>query len=137
MEWIPVKAIAVTKMASQSLIFSFIFYMERIWMSLERVIKALIGLGLSRADAEIYVYVAKKETQTVMNLNKALQYSRNQINFVLRNLVTLGLVKKEGKLFFALPFEEALELLIGKKKQNAESLQENKESLIASCKTEE
>jgi len=33
-------------------------------LSLERVIKALIGLGLLRLDAEVYVYLAKKCPQT-------------------------------------------------------------------------
>lgn len=32
-------------------------------MSLERVMKALIGLGLSRVDAEVYIYIANNSPQ--------------------------------------------------------------------------
>ena len=86
-------------------------------MSLERVIKALIGLGLSRSDAEVYVYLAKKGPQKVVHLSKALIYNKQKINTSLRNLQTKGLVTTANTTFHALPFKEALELLIETEKE--------------------
>ena len=101
-------------------------------MSLERVIKALIGLGLTRIDAEVYVYLAKKEPQPLVNLARSLKYSTHKISTSLTSLITRGLVTANHELFFALPFEEALELLIELEKKKAQTLHENKEELLAS-----
>ena len=101
-------------------------------MSLERVIKALIGLGLSRSDAEVYVYLAKKGPQEVMDLAKALNYVNKKINASLKNLQTKGLVSKDRTIFSALRFEEALDLLIKMEKEQAQELHESKEELLAS-----
>ena len=103
-------------------------------MSLERVIKALVSLGLTRSDAEVYVYLAKKGPQEVMDLAKALNYVNKKINASLTNLRTKGLVSKEGTIFSAIPFEEALEMLIEREKEQAKSIEEIKKELIVSWK---
>ena len=95
-------------------------------MSLERVIKALVGLGLSRSDAEVYVYLAKKGPQEVVDLARALNISKQKTYSSLKNLQTRGLVTKDRTLFSALPFEEALNLLIKTKKEQAQAIQESK-----------
>jgi len=81
-------------------------------LSLERVIKALIGFGLTRVDAEVYVYLAKKGPQKAVDLAKALNINKQKIYASLKNLQTKGLVSKDRTIFSALPFEEALDLLI-------------------------
>jgi len=106
-------------------------------MSLERVIKALIGLGLSRSDAEVYVYLAKKGPQEVMDLAKALNYVNKKINASLRNLQTKGLVSKDRTIFSALPFEEALDLLIKMEKEQAQAMHESKEELLTTWETKD
>ena len=103
-------------------------------MSLERVIKALIGLGLTRLDAEVYVYLAKKGPQKVMDLVKALNFSRKKIYDSLKNLKTKGLVTKDRTMFSALSLEEALDLLIERKKKLANHIQESKKELLATWK---
>ncbi len=99
-------------------------------MSFERVIKALISLGLSRSDAEVYVYLAKKGPQTAVNLAKALNINKQKIYAGFKNLQTKGLVTKDRTLFSALPFEEALDLLIKMEKEQAQLIQESKEELL-------
>ena len=99
-------------------------------MSLERVIKALVCLGLSRSDAEIYVYTAKKGPQTALDLTGALNYSKHQILTSLQTLTRKELVSKDGTIFSALPFEEALELLIRTEKEQAKSIEESRKELI-------
>ena len=109
-------------------------------MSLERVIKALIGLGLSRVDAEVYVYLAKKGPQKIVDLAKALNYRSKTIQGSLRNLQNKGIVKvnlADRLLFHALPFEEALDLLIKMEKEQAQAMHESKEELLASWNTKD
>ena len=100
-------------------------------MSLVRIIKALVSLGLSRVDAEVYVYTAKKGSQKIIDLKQALNYSKLQIAKSLKTLVTTGLMKKDGNSFYAVPFEEALDLLIKLEKKSTNHIQESKNELLS------
>ena len=106
-------------------------------LSLELIIKALVGLGLSRSDAELYVYLAKKGPQKTVDLAKALTYNKREIYSSLRNLQTKDLVTKDHTLFSALPFEEALELLISKEKEKAQAVHKSKDEILVSWETKE
>jgi predicted transcriptional regulator len=46
-------------------------------LSLERVLKTLEGFGLSRTDAEVYVYLAKKGSKKGRELANALQITNS------------------------------------------------------------
>ncbi|TRO45981.1 hypothetical protein E2P65_06545 [Candidatus Bathyarchaeota archaeon] len=106
-------------------------------MSLELIIKALVSLGLSRLDAEVYVYLAKMGSKTVKDLDAALNYSKNQIYTSLRILTAKTLVTKEGIKFSAIPFEETLDLLIEREKKQANNIKESKKELIVNWKNEQ
>ncbi len=101
-------------------------------MSLERVIKALISLGLTRTEAEIYVYISKKGPQKVVDLVGTLNYSKHEISTSLKNLIIKELINKDGISFSALPFEEALELLINREKEQANFMEKSKNELLVS-----
>lgn len=104
-------------------------------MSLERVIQALVGLGLSRVDAEVYVHLAKRGSIERVNLAKALRFSKKKLRESLMNLQSKGIVKgspEDKALFLALPFEQAIELLIKIKTEQAQIMQETKEELLSS-----
>ena len=103
-------------------------------MSLERVIKALVSLGLSRIDAEVYVYIAKKGSRKLIDLDMALNYSKPQISASLNTLTKRSLVNKDDTTFSALSFEEALELLIEQNKEQTQSMKNSKKNLLASWK---
>jgi sugar-specific transcriptional regulator TrmB len=105
-------------------------------MSLERVIKALINLGLSRLNAEVYVYLAKKGPQTAIDLVRAWNCSEQKIYSSLKNLQTKGLIYKDRTMFSAIPLEEALELLIERGKKQANHIQKSKKELISKWKTD-
>jgi len=77
--------------------------------------------------AEFYVYIAKNGPQTAIDLNRALNYSKTQISRGLTNLTGKALVAQDGTTFSALPFEEALELLIEREKEHAQVMNEAKE----------
>ena len=106
-------------------------------MSLERVINALVSLGLTIIAAEVYVYIAKKGKRNVVSLASALNYNRKKIYTSLKNLQTKGLVTKDRTMFSALPFEEALDLLIKMEKEQAQAMHESKEELLASWETKD
>ena len=106
-------------------------------MSLERVIKALIGLGLLRMDAEVYVYLAKKGSRKVVDLARALNINKQKTYASLKNLQTKGLVTKDRTIFSALPFEEALDLLIRMEKEQAQAIHESKEELLTTWETKD
>jgi sugar-specific transcriptional regulator TrmB len=106
-------------------------------MSLERVITALSGLGLSRIDAEVYVYLAKKGPNKVVALARATNINKQKIYSSLKTLQTKGLVTKDRTTFSALPFEEALDLLIKIEKEQAQAMHESKEKLLATWKTKD
>ena len=104
-------------------------------MSLERVIQALVSLGLSRVEAEVYVHLAKKGPIEIGNLASFLKFSTQKLNRSLKNLQIKGIVKRslKGKeLLSALPFEKTIELLIEIKTEQALIMQESKEELLYS-----
>ena len=103
-------------------------------LSLERVIKALIGLGLSIVEAEVYVFLAKKGPLTVETLEKFLNYSKNKIISSLKTLTIKKLVSVKEKEYIAFSFEQALEILIEQEKEKAKALQDNRETLIDTWK---
>jgi len=61
-------------------------------LSLERVIKALTGLGLSRLDAELYVYITKKGPQKIDDLVQAFNIVKHKLNSNAQNLQNKKLV---------------------------------------------
>ena len=103
-------------------------------MSLERVLRALEGLGLERVDAEVYVYLAKKGPQKGLNVADSLKIRKQQLHSILKNLQTKGLVTASPKhpaLFSAVLFEKALELLMEANMEQAKAIKETKEELFA------
>ena len=90
---------------------------------------------LLRIDAEVYVILPKKGPQTVVDLARALDYSTHKISTSLTTLITKGLVNKNDEMFSALPFEEALELLIELNKEQAEAMSESKKELLVNWTT--
>jgi hypothetical protein len=51
-------------------------------------------------------------------------------------LITKGLITKDRTIFSALPFDEALELLIKQEKERAQALDENMKKLLLNWKNE-
>jgi predicted transcriptional regulator len=98
-------------------------------LSLERVIEALTGLGLTRRDAELYVYLAKKGPLKLIELNKCCDFSKVQTSKSINNLKKMGLVTEEHSKFSTITFESALEMLIKKQKQKEDLLVTVKEKI--------
>lgn len=94
-------------------------------------------MGLTRVQAEVYVYLAKKGPKTIDYLIKTLLYNRREIEESLKILQFKGLLTRNQVLFCALPFEEVLTLLIETRKEQAQVVTKKKEELLVNWKKEE
>jgi sugar-specific transcriptional regulator TrmB len=107
-------------------------------MSLERVVKAIMGLGLSEADARVYVFLALNGPHKAKEITKKLSLYKKQLYCSLRNLKDRDVVKATvdyPAIFSAVPFEVALDLLAEIKKEQAQALQEVRDELLSSWKS--
>ena len=95
-------------------------------MSLERVFKTLVSLGLLQTDARVYIFLALKGPEKAPNIVKKLKISKQQIYRSLIHLQDNGMIvasqERKGS-FSALPFEEALKSLIIKEKEQTTKMQ--------------
>jgi sugar-specific transcriptional regulator TrmB len=108
-------------------------------LSLERVLKALIGLGLSQTDAEVYVHLATAGPATARTIVNNLTINKRQIYRSLKALQQKGIASGNDEYpaeFYAVAFEKALDLLLDVKKEQAKSLEASKAELIADFQTE-
>ena len=98
------------------------------------MIKILDGFGFSKADAEVYIYLAKKGPRREIDLSKALKLTEQKLDLILKNLQTKGLVTatvEQSELFLALPFEIVLDQLVKSHIKRASVITENKEEFLA------
>jgi sugar-specific transcriptional regulator TrmB len=98
------------------------------------VIKILEYLGFSKADAQVYIYLAKKGPRREIDLSKALKLTERKVDLILRNLQSKGLVTvtfEQSEIFLAEPFEIVLEKLVKSHIQQASAVTENREKFLA------
>jgi len=107
-------------------------------MSLERIFKALIELGLSQTDACVYIYLATKGSKSANQICDALNIKK-QIIYPsvkkLRNNRIIAVSSRRPLIFYAVPFEEVLDMLIKKKFEQSEEILETKKELVKSWKS--
>jgi sugar-specific transcriptional regulator TrmB len=106
-------------------------------LSLERVIKALVDLGLPRVDAEVYIYIAKNGPLKSREIAKKLKLKKKQLEYSLRNLQDKDIVRAKSKVvaeFVAVPFEEALSLLLEISEEQTEILNKIRKELLSNWK---
>jgi sugar-specific transcriptional regulator TrmB len=104
-------------------------------LSLNRVFKALIELGLSQTDARVYIYLATKGSKSANEICDALKANKQIIYPSLKNLRNNRIITVNSKrplIFSAVPFEEVLDMLIKKKFEQSEEILETKKELVKS-----
>jgi len=107
-------------------------------MSLERIFKALIELGLSQTDARVYIYLATKGSKKANQICDDLNVNKQIIYPSLKNLINKGAITVSSKrpaIFSAFSFEEVLDMLIKKKFDQSEEILEKKKELVKSWKS--
>ena len=108
------------------------------YLSLERVLRTLEGFGLTRVDAEVYVYLAKKGSQKGTDIADALKIRKQQLYSILKSLQDKGVVTaslEHPALFSAVAFEKALDLLLEANMEQAKAIKETKEELLLSWRS--
>ena len=103
-------------------------------MSLERVLKALVGLGLSQMEAEVYLFLAKQGPTTARNTAEALQVFRQQLYPCLRKLRTKEIVTATNQRpcqFSAIPFAKLFDLLVKAHLDEANSTEQNRGVILS------
>ena len=106
-------------------------------MSLNRVLKAIMSLGLKETDAQVYVFLALNGPHKAKDMTNKLSLYKEQLYRSLKNLRDKDVVKTTTgypALFSAIPFDEILDLLTDIKKEQAQALREVREELLSSWK---
>ena len=102
-------------------------------LSKERIIKALKGLGFSDIDIHVYIFLARTGPQKMKEIALTLNLSRSKVDRSLKELQETSIVKTsiENPLeFMAMPFEDVIDLFIEVKREQAKTIQENREDLL-------
>jgi sugar-specific transcriptional regulator TrmB len=103
-------------------------------LSLERVLRTLEGFGLSRLDAEVYVYLAKRGPQNGGAVAVALKIRNRQLHNILKTLQDRGVVSASSRhpvLFSAVGFEEAINLLVDADLEQTKAIKNIQEELLS------
>lgn len=98
------------------------------------MLKALTSLGLSEMDANVYTFLAINGPQKTANIAEELRLQQQPLYQTLENLQSKGVVnstREHSTLFYALPFDRALELLIDAYLKDALSLEQDKNELLS------
>lgn len=106
-------------------------------MSLERICKALIGLGLSETDSRIYIQIAMKGPVKSRTLIEELKIKKQQLYPILKKLVDKKIIQVTNtrpSIVTAVPFEIVLEMLINSKIEKSKEILETKKELISNWK---
>lgn len=106
-------------------------------MSSDRVLKAIMSLGLSETDAQVYVFLALNGPHKAKDMAGKLSLYKEQLYRSLKNLRDRDVVKATADypaVFLAIPFEEMLDLLTEIKKEQAYALSKAKEELLSNWK---
>ena len=107
-------------------------------MSKERLINALEGLGFSKSDTLVYVFLAKNGPCILPKIAEDLGLEESVIEGSLRELQSIGVVSHSIEKpieFVALPFDELIDLFVEVKKEQAKTRIEKKDKLLLDWKT--
>jgi len=103
-------------------------------VSLERVAKVLMCLGISRRDAEIYMHLAAKGPQKAKSIAEALGISKRNVYRNLTCLQRFGLVCSSidrAAEYSAVSFERAIDLHQQRNRKQADFLQTQKARILS------
>ena len=97
------------------------------------MLKAIMDLGLSELDAQVYIYLAMNGPHKARDLIDKMELYKEQLYRCLKNLKEKDIVESSSDfpaLFSAIPFEKVLDLLAQIKREQAEALKEINEYMM-------
>jgi sugar-specific transcriptional regulator TrmB len=107
-------------------------------MSREWVLKTLVGLGLSRVEAEIYLFLAQTGPLRGTEIADMLKLYKQQLYRSLRKLQCKGCVKAtigRPALFSAVSLEEVLDQFMKSKEKQAKILAASRDELLSAWRS--
>jgi sugar-specific transcriptional regulator TrmB len=105
-------------------------------LSLEQIVKILSGLGLTRLDSKIYIHLVKNGPTKGNEISKSLKIQKQQLHLSLKKLQTKGIINstfENPAKFSAVTVTEVFEIFIKSKLTQAQSIEENKNEILANC----
>lgn len=102
------------------------------------MLKNLVNLGFRQQEAEVYVFLALNGSQKVSDIADALKTYKSQVYRTLKKLQNKEIVKATPNLpamFSALSFDKVLDLLIKADIEEASSIEEKKDAILALWKS--
>ena len=102
-------------------------------MSNDRVLKAIMDLGLSEVDAKVYMYIALNGPCKAREVVDKLEIYKDQLYRSIKKLKEKDIVSSSTSFpaeFSAVPFEKVLDLLAEIKKRKVEALKVINEYLM-------
>jgi len=100
----------------------------------KELLKILENLGLKKAEAKIYFYLAKRGPKKANEITKALKMTKQRLYPILKNLQNKAIVNatlNRPAKFYAIPFEKVLDLFAKAKFEEAKIIQQNKGKLLS------
>jgi DNA-binding transcriptional regulator GbsR (MarR family) len=91
-------------------------------------------LGLSETDAQVYICLAMKGPKKIGDIAEELQLQGHLLSLSLKHLQSKRIVNStlEHSIFFqALPFEEALELLVRANMATVQNIEQNRDRILS------
>jgi sugar-specific transcriptional regulator TrmB len=103
-------------------------------LSLERIYKTLIKIGLSQIESRVYIHLAACGPAKARTIIFNLSIKKQQLYRSLRSLKTKKLVNYNLEFpvtFSAVSFKEALKILIKMKDKQAQQIEEKKDGFLS------
>lgn len=103
-------------------------------MSQEKILKTLENLGLTKPDAQIYIFLGKKGPQGARDIAKSLRVPRQTLYRAIKHLQSKGIITatitRPAK-FGAVPFERVLDLFVKARAEEVHRIEQDKNSLLS------
>ena len=93
-----------------------------------------MGLGLTRLDSQVYIYLAKKGSLRGQDLSKGLKMQKQQLYRSLKNLQKQGIVNATLEYparFNAVSFDKVVDIFVKAKMAEAHQIQETRDEILA------
>jgi len=100
----------------------------------KNIIEVLRDYGLTEAEAEVYIFLAKTGVQKARDISSSLNMNKAQSYRILKDLETRGIVEQTLETpsrFTAIPFEKLLDVIIRGKRDEVDSLEDKKVDFLA------
>ncbi len=102
------------------------------------MLDTLVSLGLTRTEAQAYIFLAKKGPHREKELANALKLTKQQLHSSLKNLQAREIVnatRERPAQYSVISLEKVLDLFMKAKMEQAKAFQTSKEELLASWRS--